>query len=251
MRRACEQSFKTTKTPKVTQKYKSVPWWTKELTELRKTTNALRRKYKKKKKNAEQREKNKATYLDQKSKYAATIKREKTKSWKEYCKLTTEANPWNAVYRLAAGKKKNNTQTTILRKPDGSLTKDTKETLRLMLEHFTPEDNKHEDNNHKQVGDKASRPQNTPDDCEFTIDEIRRVIEGMVNKKAPGEDGIMAEIFKQTFKIFPTSITAMYNGCLKKRNLPGDMEEGKNHPTHETKHTKQPGRYQIPPDKPS
>jgi len=29
MRRACKQSFKTTKTPKVTQKYKSVPWWTK------------------------------------------------------------------------------------------------------------------------------------------------------------------------------------------------------------------------------
>jgi hypothetical protein len=42
MRRACEQSFKTTKTPKVTQKYKSVPWWTKELTKLRKTTNALK-----------------------------------------------------------------------------------------------------------------------------------------------------------------------------------------------------------------
>jgi hypothetical protein len=29
------------------------------------------------------------------------------------------------------------------------------------------------------------------------------VIEGMDNKKAPGEDGITAEIFKQTFKILP------------------------------------------------
>ena len=75
MRRACEQSFKTTKTPKVTQKYKSVPWWTKELTELRKTTNALRRKYQRSRDNAEQRQKNKATYFDQKSKYVATIKR--------------------------------------------------------------------------------------------------------------------------------------------------------------------------------
>ena len=82
MRRACEQSFQTTKTPKVTQEYKSVPWWTKELTELTKTTNALRRTYQRTRDNAEQREKNKATYLDQKSKYAATIKREKTKSWK-------------------------------------------------------------------------------------------------------------------------------------------------------------------------
>jgi hypothetical protein len=87
MRRACEQSFKTTKAPRVTQKYKSVPWWTKELTELGKTTNALRRKYQRTRGNAEQREKNKATYFDQKSKYAATIKREKTKSRKEYCNL--------------------------------------------------------------------------------------------------------------------------------------------------------------------
>jgi hypothetical protein len=76
MRRECEQSFKTTKTPKATQKYKSVPWCTKELTELRKSTNALRRKYQSITDNAEQKEKNKVTYLDQKSKYAATIKRE-------------------------------------------------------------------------------------------------------------------------------------------------------------------------------
>ena len=59
MRRACKQSFKTTKTPKVTQKYKSVPWWTKELTELRKTTNALRRQYQRTRDNADQREKTK------------------------------------------------------------------------------------------------------------------------------------------------------------------------------------------------
>jgi hypothetical protein len=197
MRRACDQSFKRTKTPKVTQKYKSVPWWTK-LTELRKTTKAQRRKYQRTTDNTEQREKNKTTYLEQKSKYAATIKREKTKSWKEYCNLTTEANPWNAVYRLAAGKKRNNIQITTLRKRDGSLTKDTKETLKLMLEYFTPEDNEYKDNNyHKQVRDKATRPPNTPDDSEITIEEIRRVIEGMDSTKAPGEDGIMAEIFKQ------------------------------------------------------
>jgi hypothetical protein len=51
----------TTKAPRVIQKYKSVPWLTKELTELRKTTNALRRKYQRTRDNTEQREKNKAT----------------------------------------------------------------------------------------------------------------------------------------------------------------------------------------------
>jgi hypothetical protein len=58
----------------------------------------------------------------------------------------------------------------------------------------------------------------------------------MDNKKARGEDGITAEIFKQTIQIIPKSIITMYNGCLKKRNLPGDMEEGKNYTDYETRH---------------
>ena len=162
MRTACEKSLKTTKAPRKSQKNKSVPWWTQELTAMRKTTNYLRRKYQRTRNNEEQREKNKATYFEQKSKYAATIKREKTKSWKEYCNLATEANPWNAVYRLAAGKKKNNTKRTTLRKPDGSLTRDTPETIRLILEYFTPEDNELEDNDHhKQVREITARPPNT------------------------------------------------------------------------------------------
>jgi hypothetical protein len=44
-----------------------------------------------------------------------------------------------------------------------------KNPLRLMLEHFTPEDNELEDNNyHKQVRAITTRPINTPDDSQFT-----------------------------------------------------------------------------------
>ena len=76
--------------------------------------------------------------------------------------------------------------------------------------------NELEDNNHhKQVTDTAARLPNTSDDREFTKEEIRKVIEGRNNKKAPGEDGITAEIYKLTFNIFPKSIRALYNGCLK------------------------------------
>jgi hypothetical protein len=41
------------------------------------------------------------------------------------------------VYKLAAGKRRSNTQIT-LRKHDGYLTEDLRETLQLMMEHFIP-----------------------------------------------------------------------------------------------------------------
>jgi hypothetical protein len=39
--------------------------------------------------------------------------------------MTTAANPWNTVYKLAAGNRNTITQITTLWKPDGSLTTDT------------------------------------------------------------------------------------------------------------------------------
>ena len=211
-----KKAFKTHRSPKTPQTQRSVPWWTKELTVMRKSTNVLRRKFQRTRNNAELRKACKMKYFEEKARYAATIKRKKTRSWKEYCNLTTPLNPWNEVYRLAAGKRITTSQITTLRKPDGTLTTDLKETLRLMLHYFTPEDNALEDNDHhKNVTAHTEQPHNTPDDREFTTDEIRKVIEAMDNRKAPGKDGVTGEIYKQTLNIFPKSITAMYNGCLR------------------------------------
>ena len=97
-----------------------------------------------------------------------------------------------------------------------------------MLHYFTPEDNALEDNDHhKNVRANTEQPHNTPDDREFTIDEIRKVIEAMDNRKAPGEDGITGEIYKQTFNIFPKSITSMYNGCLRQEVFPKGWKTAK------------------------
>jgi len=66
--------------------------------------------------------------------------------------MTTFANPWNEVYKLAALKIINNTKITTHRKTDGSLTAAIRESVMLMLQYFTPEDNKYDDNDyHKKV----------------------------------------------------------------------------------------------------
>jgi hypothetical protein len=68
----------------------------------------------------------------------------------------------------------------------------------------------------------------------------------MNNKKAPGEDGITAEIYKLTFNLFPK--TALYDSCLKNRIFFEEMEDGENHTDHKTSRTKQHRSYQIWPN---
>jgi len=129
--------------------------------------------------------------------------------------MTSSINSWNEVYKLAAGKRKNNTQVTTLQKPDGSLRADLSETLKHMLEYFTSDDKDNDDtDNHKLSRLQSQEPLDTADDKDFTLEEIRNAIESMGNKEAPGEDGI------STFGIFPNYITAMYNECLRRGVFP-------------------------------
>jgi len=74
-------------------KQKSVPWWTEELTIQRKRLNALIRRYQRTQNNEELRGYHKNIYHEEKTKYQATIKKEKLKSWKKYCNLTPSTNP--------------------------------------------------------------------------------------------------------------------------------------------------------------
>ena len=228
LKTACNKTFRKHRNLKTTTTHKSVPWWTEELTILRKRTNALRRRYQRTRNNAALREIRQIHYFESKAQYAATIKREKLRSWREYCNITTAANPWNEIYKLAAGKKRSYPQFTSLRKPDGTLTSNMEETVKLMLEHFTPEDNMQGDSEfHKQIRVQIQGTVTTPDDREFTLVEIRNAVASLNNKKAPGEDGITGEIFNQAFETFPKYITAIYNGCLRRGVFPKRWKRAK------------------------
>jgi len=67
----------------------------------------------------------------------------------------------------------------------------------------------------------------TADDKDFTLEEIRNAVESMGNKKAPGEDEITGEIYKSTFESFPSYITALYNGCLRRGVFPKRWKRAK------------------------
>ena len=115
-------------------------------------------------------------------------KNAKVQLWKEYCNMTQYTNPWNEVYRLAAGKVKNITQITTLRKPDGSLTADLNETLKYMLEQSAPEDSHNDDSDtHKQARFLSDEPIDTEDEKDFTVGEIRNAVASMGARRPQGK----------------------------------------------------------------
>jgi len=126
LKMACNNAFPIHRASRNSTSHRSVPWWSADLTILRKRTNALHRLYQRKRNNDEL--------------------REKITSWKEYCDMSTATNPWGAIYKIDAGKRNTITHITSLHKPDGTLTADTKETLNLTLETFAPRDNIGDDN---------------------------------------------------------------------------------------------------------
>jgi len=105
------------------------------------------------------------------------------------------------VYKIAMGKTRNKQTLTTLQRPDGTVTETTEETIELMLEHLFPEDGPKKDTDkQKEVRRQTKQPINTADDKEFTQDEVRQVLEGFKDKKAPRPNGITNEIVKIVFK---------------------------------------------------
>jgi len=85
-------------------KGKTIQWWTNELKIMRKKTNAMRRRYQPTTSNEALRESRKTQYTKAKTEYQAAVRKEKTRSWKQYYSTTSPINPWNEVYKLASKK---------------------------------------------------------------------------------------------------------------------------------------------------
>jgi cell envelope opacity-associated protein A len=171
----------------------SVPWWKEDLSIKRKRLNALRRRYQRTKNNEELRGHSKNIYYEEKANYQATIKKEKIKSWKEYCNLAPSTNPRNAIYKLATNKTKKSQAMTTLKKPYVSLTSNLNETVKVMSDYLIPKDDQTDDTNyHKGIRAQSKEPILTADDRDYTPTEVNNAICDLKRNKAPGENGITA-----------------------------------------------------------
>jgi len=174
---ACNAAFKISRGLKRSITEPAVPWWTEELTVLRKRTNALRRRYQRTTNNENLRQERKEMYFDGRREYEGKMKEAKLKSWKTFFTISDGVNPWNLVYKIASEKIGTTTRLTTLKKEDGTYTTDMKSTIFHMLEHFAPDDREDSDNElHREIRKEIQKPLDTADDKAFTKEEIIAVL---------------------------------------------------------------------------
>ena len=168
---------------------RSVPWWMPELTRLRADSRRKRKRYQRERE-ARARLEKEEEYRQSKATYATRMEETKKEKWAEFCRESTTANPWGAVYRVLRGRRRTGIRETIC--TDEGWTRDARDTGEKLLERFFPEDKQEEDEQrHRATREEAeSYLGNGEREPPITEVEVIRATRSMRRKKAPGRDGI-------------------------------------------------------------
>jgi len=165
-----------------------VPWWNEELTTLRKKALAMRLRYQRITNDADLRQERRQQYQGSNRTYQAKLREAKLKSWKDICTGTHSSNPWNLVYRYAAGKVRGALTLSTLEANNNTHTADIQSTIDQLMDHFIPEDSASSDGaHHKRVRQLMREPMHTTDDIRFTQREVQAAIENSSHGRLQGK----------------------------------------------------------------
>ncbi|CAK1590822.1 unnamed protein product [Parnassius mnemosyne] len=218
---ACEHSM-----PKIKSKKRvGLPWWTDELTQRKKDVSRLKRRISYAA--PVRREWVVEQYVRAKEEYQQQVKNAQTSSWKDFCSRQEQESMWDGVYRVISR--------TTQRKEDIPLVRDGKtlgntESARALAETFYPDDNTQDDDAEHRLKRKIAEVVNEgslddSSDPPFTIEELMWAASSFNLKKAPGNDGLTADICMAAITLDPPMFLALANKCLHLSYFPSKWKE--------------------------
>ncbi|XP_037296687.1 uncharacterized protein LOC115455319 [Manduca sexta] len=203
----------------------NLPWWSDELAKMKREVNTKRRRIRcaapiRRAKVVDE-------YLKSKEEYENEAKKAQIDSWKEFCRKQNRETIWEGVYRII-GKACPMKEDLPLIHQGQTLTEI--ESAKLLAETFYPEDNPETDNaEHQRIRSAATkvndRVYDEPHDPPFTIEELHLAANSFNPKKAPGSDGLTADICKQAIAASPGLYLSLANKCLELGHFPTIWKE--------------------------
>lgn len=221
MTKAMHKAAKAT-IPRKNRFQKSVPWWTGELTELKKDMNLLRRIYQEER-DPETRRHKRDEYRAARRSYTRVIQETRHKSLVNFVEESSKKNPYGFVYKMLSEKMGINKALTSINTDQGH-TKNWNETAHALLQGFfgtnTAQGTENDQVNGREIP--TNRIQEN-----WTQDLVEEAISSMKNGKAPGCDMLETEMIKHASKAgMITAMTTLFNGCRRLGYFPKSWKVG-------------------------
>lgn len=221
LRKACNKAI-----PKKSQAIRKVPWWTPEITTAKKKAYQARRQYQRDR-DETTRPLKKLEYHRANDEYKKLIADTKTEKWKKYVTIEGNKNPWGQIYKMQTGKITQQQITCSIEQENGDFTTDWKGTASALLSGIFKDDNAETENlTQKKMRNETNSPPGGKAN-NFTIAELKKVINKMKHKKAPGPDNFDLEIIKAALPTIENHLLAIYNGCLELGTFPEAWKTGR------------------------
>jgi len=186
------------------------PWWTAELTAIKKTINRMKRQG--------LHRTDRPAYSQARNRYVAQIRSSKMDAWRCFSG-DINANVWGKAFSWAKnGKKPNKVPSTMVR-PDGTMSETLDETAEVLLGSFFPR------GEHKRdfIKNGPIEEYNRPVDAERVKAAIWRMRPG----KAPGADGITAGLLRRAWPVLGEEIVSLFRRCITEATFPRSWKSAK------------------------
>lgn len=202
----------------------TVPWWSEELAKLKKDVATKKRRIRcaaPVRRTAVVEE-----YLKQKKTYEQEVAKAQVESWKHFCEKQTTEGLWEGIYRVI-GRTTRREEDLPLEK--GGRILDAVGSAELLAETFYPRDRGSEDSEEQKLGRRMAEAVNggdqEPSDPPFQPDELTRALRSFNPKKAPGPDGLTADICAQAVSNNSALFLGLLNRCLACHYFPRAWKE--------------------------
>lgn len=199
------------------------PWWSQTLKQLQRDT--LKKKRRIRNAAPHRREAVIDEYLQAKNAYTSKVNESQTESWKDFCTTQEKESMWDGIYRVIRRTARRH-EDMLLRSADGN-TLSPEQSAELLAKTFYPEDSVESDlPYHTQLRElvEETHLDDTTDlsenDPPFNPAELELVLSAQNPKKAPGPDGLTADICIAAIRCARKTFMAIANKCLSLAHFP-------------------------------